>query len=146
MSQLTAVAVPTGDTASESGTPVRGFRIDPTPAGKARMIAAWLKHAEYYTGAMEGSTALALEPLDPFGLLTDAQRAAWQVELDYLNGSSGETSSASYWVSSEVRNELRRILSVEGSTYVTIRDALADPMQGDWLRQSLADGDPLPLW
>lgn len=137
-----AVSVPTGDELEFAPGPT-GLRFVDDAAGLADMLATWVGLCERGCG---GAAALTLEPLDPGSLLTDEQRDQWQAELDHLRGGLGETVWVDFDVAADVKSELRRRLATEGSTYEHVREALANPVEGDWLRASLAEGDLSVLW
>ena len=142
----TSVTFPHGDTAGSGSGAARGFRHDATPAGTAALIAAWLEHTVPHSNGIEGCLAVALEPLDPQGMLTELQRAEWHGLLDGLRGPFGETLYATVQMSGDTLAAVRRALAVQDSTYAAVASALANPVAGDWFRAALADGDRSPLW
>lgn len=132
-----AVTKPSGDN-SEDG--LRGFPFVVGTRGTVNLLREWLEHVEYSCLGVFGAAALALEPLDPAGALTADQRQSWEAQLGSLTSGYGETIGLSISVEPAVVEELRSQLC-KNEIYRSIKDALAEPIEGDWLRQALSEGD-----
>ncbi|UIJ35073.1 hypothetical protein [Allobranchiibius sp. GilTou73] len=138
----TLITIPAGDTADQ---PICGFKSAADMTSTARIVREWLTYIEYSCMYVFGAAALALEPLDPLDKLSQAERKDWQNYLDRLRDGYNETIRMSFSIDLDLKAALRKELR-SSSTYRTIADALADPIQGDWLRVAFSDGNLEPLW
>ncbi|GAA3721515.1 hypothetical protein GCM10022399_42350 [Terrabacter ginsenosidimutans] len=136
-----AVTTPRGDNAGES---MRGFTFQPEPSGTAQLLRQWMDHVEYSCPGVFGAAAIALEPLDPAGILSAERRRDWEVQLGALTSGYGETIELTVRTDPSVTVTLRAMLSSD-DTYRSVQEALADPVKGDWMRAALAEGDLSPL-
>jgi hypothetical protein len=126
-------------------TQIRGFRYRAEPRDEAQLLVTWLHFADGF-GTGGGAAAVALEPLDPKGTLTPEQRAEWDDALAEQRDGWDYTFRVSFDVPDAVKDEIRAILGAEDDEYVRVRDALANPIEGDWLRADLSVGQTDALW
>jgi hypothetical protein len=104
---------------------------DDDPDGQAEALAEWIADVE-----ATFSAAVWLEPLDPYGEMTDEEQADWEAALDSIDA------SFSLEAGRDLRRSLRRQLAGDG-LYCSVRAALADPdgEEGRALKDSLGSGD-----
>jgi len=137
-----AVAIPFGDNAEAA---MRGYTFASDPQGTAQLLREWMDHVEGWCLGVFGAAALALEPLDPAGVLTPERRHDWEAELASLTSGYGDTIELTVYAEPAVIGALRAKLSTE-ETYRLVKEALADPVKGDWVRAALAEGDDPAQW
>lgn len=127
-----AASIPGGDEI-EMGreSELLDYPSDDDPDGQAEALAEWIDDVE-----ATFSAAVSLEPLDPYGEMTDEERADWEAALDNIDA------SFSLEAGRDLRRSLRRHLAGNGF-YCSVRAALADPdgEEGQALKDSLDSGD-----
>ncbi len=137
-----AVAIPSGDNAEAA---IRGYSFASDPQGTAQLLREWMDHVEDSCLGVFGAAALALEPLDHAGVLAPERRHDWEVQLASLTSGYGETIELTVYAEPAVIEALRAKLFTE-ETYRLVKEALADPVKGDWVRAALAEGDGPAHW
>jgi len=108
------------------------YPSDDDPDGQAEALVKWIEDVE-----ATFSAAVRLEPLDPYGEMTDEERADWEAALDNIDASFSLANAGR-----DLHRSLRRHLADNG-LYCSVRAALADPdgEEGRALRDSLDTGD-----
>ena len=128
-----AASIPRGDEI-EMGreSELVDYPPDDDPDGQAEALTKWIADVE-----ATFSAAVWLEPLDPYGEMTDEERADWEAALGNIDASFSLAEAGR-----GLRRSLRRHLAGDGF-YCSVRAALADPdgEEGRALKDSLDGGD-----